>query len=274
MTAPLDDALLPAGEDRVPGARAPRRRTSSAIGEVCPFLRSRDGAWSSAYAARDHRCWAVRPPAQPAIAKQRELCLVAAHRACATFTAAIAADAGVHGERKTGAGPEVVAGLWPSTRAVPLVLEPVRGRAGIVVAPTRSGGQALLVGLMVLAFLVLVIARTASPSASEGPPSATPAASQPAAVASASAASSASPSAESTGSPSPASMAPSPTAPRPSPTPRASASPSGPRSYTVRSGDTLGTIAARFGTTVKAIAAANGITNTRLIHPGQVLIIP
>ena len=39
-------------------------------------------------------------------------------------------------------------------------------------------------------------------------------------------------------------------------------------------GDTLGAIAARFGTTANAIAAANGISNPNEINPGQVLVIP
>lgn len=41
--------------------------------------------------------------------------------------------------------------------------------------------------------------------------------------------------------------------------------------YTVKSGDTLGAIAARFDTTVKALAAANGITNPDRITVGQKL---
>ena len=44
--------------------------------------------------------------------------------------------------------------------------------------------------------------------------------------------------------------------------------------YTVQAGDTLYRIAQRYNTTVSAIAAANNITNTNLIRPGQVLIIP
>ncbi|MCS6870182.1 MAG: LysM peptidoglycan-binding domain-containing protein [Anaerolineae bacterium] len=44
--------------------------------------------------------------------------------------------------------------------------------------------------------------------------------------------------------------------------------------YTVRSGDTLAEIAARFGTTVAAILSANGIRNPNLIFVGQVLNIP
>ncbi|MGA9349081.1 MAG: LysM peptidoglycan-binding domain-containing protein [Anaerolineae bacterium] len=44
--------------------------------------------------------------------------------------------------------------------------------------------------------------------------------------------------------------------------------------YTVRWGDTLYSIARSYGTTVQALAQANGIANTSLIHVGQVLCIP
>jgi Tol biopolymer transport system component/LysM repeat protein len=56
--------------------------------------------------------------------------------------------------------------------------------------------------------------------------------------------------------------------PAPTPTPLAN------QTYTVKAGDTLSEIAARFGVTVQAIAEANGITNTKLIRVGQVLVIP
>lgn len=42
-------------------------------------------------------------------------------------------------------------------------------------------------------------------------------------------------------------------------------------SYTVVPGDTLSGIAARFGTTVSALASANSIANPNFIYPGQVL---
>ncbi|MBN2358524.1 MAG: LysM peptidoglycan-binding domain-containing protein [Deltaproteobacteria bacterium] len=45
-------------------------------------------------------------------------------------------------------------------------------------------------------------------------------------------------------------------------------------SYTVRSGDTLSAIAARYGTTVDALVRANNIKNRNLIYPGQKLTIP
>ena len=44
--------------------------------------------------------------------------------------------------------------------------------------------------------------------------------------------------------------------------------------YTVKSGDTLSGIASKYGTTVNAIASANGISNPNLIYVGQVLTIP
>ncbi len=46
------------------------------------------------------------------------------------------------------------------------------------------------------------------------------------------------------------------------------------QNYTVQPGDTLYRIALRFDTTTIAIAEANGITNTREIFSGQVLVIP
>ena len=44
--------------------------------------------------------------------------------------------------------------------------------------------------------------------------------------------------------------------------------------YEVKAGDTLSAIAARYGTTVTEIAAANGIRNPSLIWVGQILEIP
>ena len=46
------------------------------------------------------------------------------------------------------------------------------------------------------------------------------------------------------------------------------------RAYTVKSGDTLGRIAQSFGTTVRAIAQENGISNPDLIFAGQTLCVP
>ena len=51
-------------------------------------------------------------------------------------------------------------------------------------------------------------------------------------------------------------------------------SPPRPSTYAVQSGDTLSALADEWGTTVDAIAAANGITNPNLLYIGQELRIP
>lgn len=44
--------------------------------------------------------------------------------------------------------------------------------------------------------------------------------------------------------------------------------------YTVKAGDSLSAIAARFGTTYQALAEYNGISNPNVIYPGQTIKIP
>lgn len=58
------------------------------------------------------------------------------------------------------------------------------------------------------------------------------------------------------------------------PAPAPAQTSSGSVSYTVKSGDSLSAIASRYGTTVAAIAARNGISNPNLIYVGQKLTIP
>jgi LysM repeat protein len=60
-----------------------------------------------------------------------------------------------------------------------------------------------------------------------------------------------------------------PPAPNPSPQPQPN-----PGTYVVQPGETLQTIAAKFGTTWQAIAAANNLPNANYIYTGQRLIIP
>ena len=60
----------------------------------------------------------------------------------------------------------------------------------------------------------------------------------------------------------------------PLPTPTNTPVPSTGFYYTVRRGDTLSSIARRYGTTVQAIVQANGIVNPNLIFSGQRLWIP
>jgi hypothetical protein len=229
---------------------------------VCPFLRSEDGAWSSGFASRELRCWAVRPPSQPAAHKQRELCVEAAHTSCQTYVAAMATDGIVDDDDATGAS------LWPSASPVPVALESVRSRGTIGGASPRTGGQALLVGLMVVALVVLVVARTTplGGAAASAPPAGSPAPGASAAVGGSALPPSLMPTLPVTPSPAPPTASPTPTR-----TPKPTAAP---RTYKVKAGDTIAGIAAKYHTTVKAIVIANNIVDPRTIHPGQVLIIP
>ena len=58
------------------------------------------------------------------------------------------------------------------------------------------------------------------------------------------------------------------------PQPKDPVGPSPGRTYTVQPGDSIWSIAKRFGTTVDAIVAANDIRNPDIIYPGEVLKIP
>ncbi|HKP07175.1 MAG TPA: LysM peptidoglycan-binding domain-containing protein [Microbacterium sp.] len=252
---------LPAEGD--PAARPSRRRDGLAVREVCPFLVADEGTWRSAYAAREHRCGAVQPPAPLVVAKQRQLCLLAAHEGCATYLAAraVADDAAPSTPGDDGAA------LWQGTAPPPLVLEPARRMGALPTATARSGGSVALVGLMVVAFLVLVLARIQSP-AGPGP---TPGPSL-AAAAVATVSPVGTPVAEPTGSaPSPI---PAASATAPAATERPPEATAEPKRYRVKAGDTLISIAARYDTTAKKVMAANAISDPRALKVGQVLIIP
>lgn len=239
---------------------------------ICPYLVAEEGGWRSATPAPEHRCTAVRPPAAVAAAKQRRLCLEARHVTCATYLAARGDLA--EPQPSAGAPPSEAGGgrspesRWRFAGTTPIVLD--RGsRLSLVVGGADRLSQAALVGLIILAFGVLALARATigqpGTAAASTPPSLAPPSTAPSAASTATASPSPSPS------------------PRPSPTPIASPSPSAEaspapsgtyRTYRVRAGDTLTTIAARFGTTVKAIAELNGIADPSRIRIGQVLRIP
>jgi LysM repeat protein len=54
----------------------------------------------------------------------------------------------------------------------------------------------------------------------------------------------------------------------------ATPTPAAPRYHVVRRGETLFSIAVRYGVTIRQIVAANDIRNSNRIYPGQRLIIP
>lgn len=205
--------------------------------------------------------------------KQRRLCLSADHAGCATFAAArairddVAMAAGATDGRPTSR---------PVARTAPLLMDHAR----IALAPSpvairldRSIGQAVLVGLMVLAFAAILIARL---TAGDGPA---------AGVAAATGTPAPSSSAEVSAAPDPTEPAATAVASEPAPTsaptdpdpsteptdPEPSASPA---TYTVRSGDTLSGIAGRYGTTWQVLAALNDIEDPGRLRVGQELRLP
>jgi hypothetical protein len=258
MTVPVGDASGAPGradsDDVRSGSHGADRAVEVARG-ICPYLASVDGAWLSADPSRDHRCTAVVPPTPPASDKQRRFCLAAAHVECATFIAA---------RELHGAAPEDASiAPWHFSRSVPVVLDHARSPLALLGRARSLGlGQVGLVGLMIVAFGTVVLARGIAPTGLD----AALADARPSAGA-------VSPATLPVATPTPTPL-PSPS-PSPSPLPSPSPSPSpSPVTYKVKSGDTLLGIASRFGTTVKALQQANGIDDPSLLRIGQVLTIP
>jgi LysM repeat protein len=211
----------------------------------------------------DHRCHALAEPDELDRARQLQLCLNEAHRDCERYLAAVqvrradgpiqpnpAPDACVARTRLVldarGSNRRLDSDLTlMGPRARRLVLAGVAAVFGILVLV--SGVADGLVGLVV------------RPS-----PSPTPTADATAVPTPSVAAASATPI---------ATPAPTPLPETPAPTPPP-VSPAATQSYVVQEGDTLSAIAGRFGTTVAAIQAANGLGESDVINIGQVLVIP
>jgi hypothetical protein len=200
--------------------------------------------------------------AAPPTPGERELAPAAA---AATPPAGASATAGASTGATPAAGAStMLVGRRQFVRTTPVVVD--RGRASFglpSLADRRQAGQIGLVVLMIAALGAILLARgggTGSPGIANGgspsPKSSLVASPQPTPRPSSSPAGSAGPGPSAV----PASAKPSPTAK--------------PRTYTVKSGDTLSGIASRFHTTAKAIERANNLKSPYVIHPGQVLKLP
>jgi LysM repeat protein len=272
MTTPPDAAAEPArAPDRpdpaAPASRDEAQRGPAIVDEICPYLVASHGGWRAAGPSRDHRCFAVDPPGQLSTDKQRTLCLTVAHATCPAFRAARASRASL---LAPGLDPAIVAAAdaarRPIARSAPVVVEGPRLNIGGLGGSNWALSQALLVGLMVLAFAVVIVARLSASDATTPSPSSVPSAT--------------------------ASPTPTPTL-TPTPTPTALPSGSGEvpggsgalpsaaasqaaafrATYRVKAGDTLVGIASTYDTTVAAIQETNGLTGTDL-KIGQLLKIP
>jgi LysM repeat protein len=252
------------------GAAQPARRlgyrppdTQAVLAAICPYLIAEDGAWRSARPTREHRCWAVEPPAPLPFAKQRRLCLTEAHRACPAYEAARerrAAELAAAGISITALAARQTR---PLTRTIPVALDRPTAITGptAVVDAYRRLGRIGLAALALLALILVILARFSG--SSPGPsPSPTPTVfaggsptGQPTAP----------PTAAPTTPPPSASPTPGTATPTPAPTPII---------YTVKRGDSLTAIAQRYGTTVQVLQDVNGIAPGEVIQPGQKIKIP
>jgi len=215
---------------------------------VCPFLVSAAGPWRSAEPARDHRCSRVAHHARLDLDRQRRYCVGSGGPGCPRYV--------------TPRAPGRLASM------LPVVMD--RGPLGATLEQERlrrlaAPASVVIVGAALGAFLLARGPGAPGPASDNG-----------------AAGSTVGPSTRPASTPSgpPVTAAPSdasaPTPPPSPSTPRASASPVpvGGRTYTVRPGDNLSSIAARFGTTTRALVQLNGIANPSLIRVGQVLKVP
>ena len=225
----------------------------------CPFLTAESGGWRLDAPSRDHRCGAVSPPAVLSPEKQSRLCLTAGYPSCATYLASMSARGA-----RLGAPLSDRATRWQLARTTTVIEEAggVRSRVSGFVLDRRRWPAipaVLLVGtLVVLAASGFRAGGTAtSPSPSPRPTAAATIRPTPVATRAPTLAPTLVPT-----------VAPT-LKPTPKPTPQVVY-----RVYTVKSGDTLGAIAERYGTTPGAIAKLNGISVGSTLHIGQQLKIP
>ncbi len=211
----------------------------------------------------DHRCTAGNPAIALDRAMQQRLCLHEAYLECPRYrdwTAARSIPPGV-----PRPAPDAT---FVRTR---LIVEPDSGWHGGAVAmrPARRPGRVIVGG----AAAVLAVGSIAAAGASTqgfgllGPasPSPTPA---PTATPTPIPTASPSPTPAPTATPTPAPTAtPTPVSKTPTPKPTV-------RTYRVQSGDTLSSIAQRFGVSLQALIAANNLPDPNNLSIGQVLIIP
>jgi len=215
---------------------------------VCPYLVSAAGPWRNAEPARDHRCSRVAHDTRLDLDHQRRYCVGSGGPGCSRYVAPRA--------------PGRLASM------LPVVMD--RGPLGATLDQEHlrrlaAPASVIIVGAAIGAFLLARGPGAPGPASGNGGAGSTIGPSTPPA---------------STPSRPPVTAAPSdssaPTPPRSPSTPRASASPVpvGGRTYTVRPGDNLSSIAARFGTTSRALVQLNGLANASLIRVGQVLKLP
>lgn len=250
------------------------------MGAICPYLRAADGSWRSAVPTRDHRCWAVTPASSLPSATQQELCLTPAHGGCERFLHSRDRRAAALAQDQIEIGRLEAARFGPFLSPLPVAVDarpPSRDLRSRSVARRRRV-PGLLVGacvvLVAIVSLAVILGGGRSPGiAALSPTLATRASVVPVDRTTAVPVPSDAPTA------SPAVLEPAVTL-RPDPTltvrPTAIAQPTPSveiaRRYTVKAGDTIKSIANKFGLKPRDLRAVNEIGKD--VVPGQRLRIP
>lgn len=245
------------------------------VDRICPLLAlGTDRRVVCAAYDPDHRCTAPGGPGPLSRTQQSSVCLDPGHRECPHFMSASQAALGAR-----------IPGVPPPSADV--VLAPMR-----LVIDTESAwtslrgrraafpaGRVMAAGVLSMAAVGAVATGAvqrltgafAGPPPVAGAPEPYLAADTYSATPTASALPT--PIATPTRGPEASAASPSPTATVDPATPAPTRAPR-PQTYVVQEGDTLQAIAQRFGTTVRALKAANAIQDEDLIEAGQVLTIP
>jgi hypothetical protein len=269
-TMNVADADLPRADPTPrPSAPAPEAVAEHATPRGCPFLLADAGGWRLDVPSREHRCAAFVPPAPLSPEKQIRLCLTPAHPTCATYLASLAARSARLG---TASGSRAT--RWGLARTTTVIEDPGGVRAWLLgVALDRRRWPAIPAILLVATLFTLAVSGFRGETPSSAVASASPGATAPSStrIPVTPAPSTAAPTTGPTPPPTPVPSAPPTAAPTAAPT--QAAEPTF-RSYTVRSGDTLSGIAARYDTTVAAIVNLNDLRNANQLDVGQVLLIP
>lgn len=273
-TMNVADADLPRADSAPrPSAPAPEAVAEHATPRGCPFLLADPGGWRLDQPSGEHRCAAFVPPAPLSPEKQTRLCLTAEHTTCATYLASVAARTArlgsTAGDRAT---------RWGLARTTTVIEDPGGVRAWLIgTALDRRRWPAIPAILLVATLFTLAVSgfRGGAPSSAVGSASPTTVPTSPSTRAPATP----EPTAGPTPAPSPAATPVVTVGPSVAPTVAPTAGPTQAaeptfRSYTVKSGDTLSAIAARYDTTVSAIVNLNDLRNANQLSVGQVLLIP
>jgi LysM repeat protein len=245
------------------------REYALGVERICPFLAlSADHRTAIDGFDAEHACHAIDPPQILDRSRQVEQCLSETHRQCDRYLAYLSQHAA-----QAAAVPPPSSDAYVARTRLVFDPDPRFGAVGGLLPPGTSARRWLVAG-GVAAFGVAAAATAVGGGFNGLVANRSPGASVPDVATNPSPSVSPQGTAQPTLEPTDA-----PTEPPASPTPRATQKPTeapaseAQQTYTVKEGDTLSTIATRFGSSVAAIQAANGL-DSDVINVGQVLVIP